>query len=51
VSYPLDRLVGEVAFVSYHFHWPHDEVMALEHADRRRWVAEISAINERSNAG
>jgi hypothetical protein len=50
VSYPLDRLVEEVAFVAYHFHWPHEEVMALEHADRRRWVAEISSINERMNA-
>jgi hypothetical protein len=41
----------EVAFVAYHFHWPHEEVMALEHADRRRWVAEISSINRRMNAG
>ncbi|MCW3065685.1 MAG: hypothetical protein JWN32_2857 [Solirubrobacterales bacterium] len=49
MSYPLDRLVEEVAFVAYHFHWPHGEVMALEHADRRRWVAEISSINERMN--
>ena len=49
MSYPLDRLVDEVAFVAYHFHWPHDEVMAMEHGDRRRWVAEISGINERMN--
>jgi hypothetical protein len=40
-----------VAFVAYHFHWPLDVVMNLEHADRRRWVAEISAINERINEG
>jgi hypothetical protein len=49
VSYPLDRLVEEVAFVAYHFHWPHDDVMALEHAERRRWVGEISSLNERMN--
>jgi hypothetical protein len=49
VSYPLDRLVEEVAFVAYHFHWSHDDVMGLEHGDRRRWVAEVSAINERMN--
>jgi hypothetical protein len=49
VSYPLDRLIEEVAFIAYHFKWSHDEAMALEHADRRRWVAEISAINERVN--
>jgi len=36
-----------VAFVAYHFHWPLDHVLALEHADRRRWVAEISSINRR----
>jgi hypothetical protein len=40
----------EVAFVAYHFHWPHDEILRLEHADRRRWVREISAINERASA-
>lgn len=51
MSYPLDRLHEEVAFLAYHFTWAHDEVMALEHADRRRWVAEISAINERRNSG
>lgn len=49
-GYPLTELYREVAFVSYHFHWPHDDVMAMEHADRRRWVAEISRINEESNA-
>jgi hypothetical protein len=42
-------LVEEVAFVAYHFHWPHAEVMSLEHAERRRWVAAISGINERMN--
>jgi hypothetical protein len=40
-----------VAFVAYHFHWPLDVVMNLEHADRRRWVAEISTINQRINEG
>jgi hypothetical protein len=38
-----------VAFIAYHFHWPHDEVMEMEHADRRRWVTEISRINEEMN--
>jgi hypothetical protein len=49
VSYPLDELHREVAFVAYHFHWPHEEVMRMEHADRRRWVGEISAINRAIN--
>lgn len=49
IGYPLDQLYKEVAFVAYHFHWPHDQVMALEHAERRRWVGEISEINSRIN--
>lgn len=42
--------MSEVAFIAYHFHWPQREIFALEHADRRRWVAEISAINVEINA-
>jgi hypothetical protein len=42
-------LFEEVAFIAYHFHWPQGEIMVLEHADRRRWVEAISAINRRMN--
>ncbi len=49
ISYPSDRLYEEVAYIAYHFHWPYDQVMALEHRDRQRWVAEIAAINRRLN--
>jgi hypothetical protein len=49
MGYPLEPLYEEVAFVAYHFHWPHSEVMGLEHLERRRWVTEISAINTRLN--
>ena len=48
-GYPLEPLREEVAFIAYHFHWSHSEVMDLEHAERRYWVAEISAINGRMN--
>jgi hypothetical protein len=37
--------------VAYHFHWSHADVMALEHAERRRWVEEISTINRRLSEG
>ena len=50
IGYPLSSLYEEVAFVAYHFHWPPDAVLNLEHAERRRWVQEISGINERINA-
>jgi hypothetical protein len=35
----------EMSFISYYFHWGRDEVMALDHASRRRWCEEISSIN------
>ena len=49
LGYPLDDLHEEVAFVAYHFHWPQGEIMAMEHAERREWVSQISAINRRVN--
>ena len=50
LGYPLRALYEEVAFVAYHFHWPIETILGLEHEDRRRWVKEITAINERRNA-
>jgi hypothetical protein len=47
IGYPSDRLFEEVAYIAYHFHWPHDEIMGLEHRYRQRWVAEIAKINRR----
>lgn len=49
LGYPLRALYGEVAFIAYHFHWPPETVLNLEHAERRRWVEEISAINQQIN--
>jgi hypothetical protein len=48
-SYLLDRLYEEVAYITYHFHWPLDLVLGLEHAERRQWVEEIAKINRRLN--
>ena len=50
LGYPLDQLNEEVAFVAYHFKWSHEDIMSLEHRDRRQWVEQISEINERMNA-
>jgi hypothetical protein len=38
-----------VAFIAYHFHWSPEHIMNLEHRDRRQWVAQISALNQRAN--
>ena len=49
MGYPLDRLYEEVAYIAYHFHWPADQLLGMEHGDRRRWAAEIARINEALN--
>ncbi|MFD0689866.1 DUF6760 family protein [Actinomadura fibrosa] len=40
-GYPLDRVHQEVAFLGRHAHWTLNEVLDLDHATRRRWVAEV----------
>ncbi len=51
IGYPLDELYEEIAFVAFHFHWGEQEVMQMEHEERRRWVREISKLNRRVNEG
>jgi hypothetical protein len=41
VTYATDRLLDEVAYVAYHFHWPQSEILDLEHPDRQRFVEQI----------
>lgn len=47
--YPLGRLYEEMAYIAYHFHWPQQEVMQMDHLQRQRWVDEIASINSRLN--
>jgi hypothetical protein len=49
MSYPLDELFEEVAFIAYHFHWRLEDILNLEHEDRQTFIDEISAINKRMN--
>lgn len=35
--------------MAYHFHWPLDDILHLEHRQRQRWVKEIAKINQRLN--
>ncbi|MCB9101759.1 MAG: hypothetical protein H6632_19650 [Anaerolineales bacterium] len=46
-GYPSDRLREEVAYLAYHFHWPYDQIMRLEHRERLWWVQEVAKINTR----
>ena len=51
MTYAVDQLHSEIAYVAYHFHWSRDQIMDLEHHERRRWVQEISNINTRALEG
>ncbi|MDX2099279.1 MAG: DUF6760 family protein [Leptolyngbyaceae cyanobacterium bins.59] len=39
----MDQLHQEVAYIALHFHWSLEDILNLEHRDRRRWVQEIQA--------
>ncbi|WP_397326772.1 DUF6760 family protein [Paenibacillus sabuli] len=45
--YPEERLYEEIGFIAYYFHWSHDEIMNMEHRERRKWCEEISRINRK----
>ena len=47
MGYPLERLREEVAYISYYFHWPYEQVVALDHIERQQWVSEIARMNQR----
>lgn len=47
IGYPSTRLFEEVAYIAYHFHWPYQQIVKLEHVERRKWVDEIAKINNR----
>jgi hypothetical protein len=51
MTYGTERVLEEVSYVAYHFHWSLAEILDLEHPDRQRFVAEIGRINERSRPG
>ena len=49
MSYPLERIFQEVAYVAYHFHWSMDDILSMEHRERQLWIKEISSINKEIN--
>ncbi|MER6784317.1 DUF6760 family protein [Streptomyces sp. NPDC000658] len=38
-----------MSFLAYYLHWSHAELMGLHHRERREWVRQVSAINQRVN--
>ena len=38
MTYGTDLLYEEVSYIAFHLHWALDDLLDLEHADRRRYV-------------
>lgn len=36
-----------MAFLAYYLHWSMDDLMQMDHQERRRWCEEVSAINRK----
>jgi hypothetical protein len=47
LTYGTQALFEEVSYVAYHFHWPLEEILDLEHPLRRAFVGQIEEINAR----
>ncbi|MET9146394.1 DUF6760 family protein [Streptomyces sp. NPDC006743] len=50
MTYATDRLQEEIAYVAYHFHWSLEEILDLEHHDRRRYTEAIASLVTRAGA-
>ena len=50
MTYAADRIHEEVAYIAYHFHWDLDDILDLEHADRRRYAGRIADLVTRAGA-
>ncbi|WP_333162580.1 MULTISPECIES: DUF6760 family protein [unclassified Microcoleus] len=46
-GYPLDQVYEEVACIAFHFHWSLEDILNLEHANRRLWVRQIGLLNQK----
>lgn len=49
MTYAVDRVWEEIAYVAYHFHWSMDQILDLEHPTRHQIIHQIAQINERLN--
>ncbi|MER5561296.1 DUF6760 family protein [Streptomyces sp. NPDC002506] len=45
--YASANLRSEIAYIAYHFHWSHDEILGLDHIQRRTYIKQINQINQR----
>ena len=48
-TYPREQLYQEMAYIAYHFHWPLEGILDMEHQERHMWLREIARINQEIN--
>ncbi|MBT0772878.1 hypothetical protein KIH74_28305 [Kineosporia sp. J2-2] len=46
MTYAVDGIHQEIAYVAHHLHWSLEDIMDLEHHDRRRYVAAAGRLIE-----
>ncbi len=44
MTYAPEALQREIAYIAYHFGWQRQELLNLEHLERRIWVAHIERL-------
>jgi hypothetical protein len=44
VRYAPEALHREIAYIAYHLGWQRQELLDLEHLERRTWVAQIERL-------
>ena len=47
LGYPLERINEEVAYLAYYLHWQPEDLLDMEHGDRRMWVRQVADIHRR----
>jgi hypothetical protein len=49
LGYPLDWVYQEVAALSTRVNWTYEDVLNLDHAERRRWLEEITKLEREAS--
>ncbi|WP_162837962.1 DUF6760 family protein [Streptacidiphilus anmyonensis] len=50
MTYATERVHEEIAYIAYHFHWSLEDILDLEHRDRRRYAEQIATLVSRATA-
>jgi hypothetical protein len=40
-------MLEEVAYIAYYMHWSLEDILGMEHQDRRQWAEKVANINRK----